>query len=539
MDTLGRLGLQRRFQILSLALAAVVLIESAIVLINSIHIRQQSVRLAETQIPLLSGAHDLKFYVLQVQQWLTDISATRGRDGLDDGFASAKNNARLFRSQIERLIALDPPHADRYREMLPVFNEYYDVGIKMAQAYIDEGPAGGNRMMPAFDKVAEQISARVDGFLLRMEDETHQAIIRQEGVESTTSLSVVFGSLAILLGIGIIYFIMSRALACLPVILNAMQRISDGDLTADIAITRQDEIGGLMQGLQAMKQGLTEMVSKINQTTARLSTAADDLSVVTHQTSGNIRTQQSETEQIATSMSQMSATVSEVARNVSSASGAASEANVETEHGRQVVEAAVDGIQGLAAQIENTSLVIAQLERDSETISRVLEVIRGVAEQTNLLALNAAIEAARAGEQGRGFAVVADEVRTLAGRTQASTAEINGIIENLQTGSRNAVLVMEQSRGQARSAVEQAVLAGTSLQTIARSVSQIDTMSAQIATATEQQRAVSEDMNRSIVRINEMALQNAVGAEQTSIAGRELASMVGELEAMVNRFRVR
>ena len=139
-------------------MAAVVLIESAIVLINSMHTRQQSVRLAETQIPLLSGAHDLKFYVLQVQQWLTDISATRGRDGLDDGYASAKNNARLFRSQIERLIALDPTHADRYREMLPVFNAYYDVGIKMAQAYIDEGPAGGNRMMPAFDKVAEQTS---------------------------------------------------------------------------------------------------------------------------------------------------------------------------------------------------------------------------------------------------------------------------------------------------------------------------------------------------------------------------------------------
>jgi methyl-accepting chemotaxis protein len=509
MDILRRLGLQRRFQILSLFLAVVVLIESGIVLINSMHTKQQSVHLSETQVPLLSGAHDLKFYVLQVQQWLSDISATRGRDGLDDGFTAAEKNAKLFRAQIERLIALDAKHAARYRAMLPVFNEYYKIGTKMAQVYIDDGPAGGNRMMPAFDKVAERLSTQVDGFLAQMEDATHTTIMRQEGVESTTSLSVVFGSLAILLGIGIIYFIMSRALACLPVILGEMQRISDGDLTGEIAITRQDEIGGLMQGLQSMKQRLMEIVAKINQTTARLSTAADDLSVVTNQTSGNIRTQQGETEQIATSMSEMSATVREVAQNVSSASEAASAANAETENGQQVVEAAVEGIQRLAAQIENTSLVIAQLERDSETISRVLEVIRGVAEQTNLLALNAAIETARAGEQGRGFAVVADEVRTLAGRTQASTAEINGIIEQLQTGSRNTVQVMQQSREQAKSAVEKAVLAGTSLQTIARSVSQINAMSAQIATTAEQQSAVTEDMNKSIVRINDMALQNA------------------------------
>lgn len=538
MYTGAKLGLCRRFQILTVSLMAIVLIESAVILYNSMEIKKQSDFMLETRVPLLNGAHDLKLYVLQVQQWLTDISATRGRDGLDDGFAEASNNARLFREQIDQLILLDAQNTARYQAMLPVFSDYYEVGKKMAQAYIDEGPAGGNRMMSSFDEVAEKMTAQVDGFLASMEDETANAIAQQEAVESMTTLSIIFGSLAILLGIGIIYFIMSRALAYLPVILGEMQRVSAGDLTSRVEITRQDEIGGLMRGFQEMKQCLLEMVSKINQTTAQLSTSAEELSVVTAQTSSNIRMQQSETEQIATSMNQMSATVREVASNVSSTSGAAEASNTETETGRQVVETAVDGIHRLAEQIEQTALVISQVEQDSENINKVLEVIGGIAEQTNLLALNAAIEAARAGEQGRGFAVVADEVRTLAGRTQSSTAEINEIIEKLQSGSRNAVAVMNRSRGQARSVVEQAVLAGTSLQTIAKSVSQINTMSAQIATAAEEQSAVTDDMNQSIVRINDMAIQNATGAERISMSGHALAGMVAELQGLVGRFRV-
>ena len=538
MFTKSGVSLNRRFQILSLMLAAAALIQSTVVLFESVDINKQSVSMSETRIPLLNGAHNLKLYVLQVQQWLSDISATRGRDGLDDGFAEAEKNAGLFRQQVARLIEIDAQHAESYQAMLPVFEAYYAGGRKMAQAYIDQGPDGGNRMMPAFDEVAEKMTAQVDGFLLRVEEEARGALASQQASESMTSRSIIIGSVLLLIGIGIIYFVMSRALGYLPVILGEMQRIADGDLTSTVEIARRDEIGGLMQGLAVMKQCLLEMISGINRTTAKLAASAEELSVVTTQTSSNIRTQQGETEQIATSMSQMSATVREVARNVSTTSSAADAANAETENGRQVVETTVEDIQRLAGQIENTSQVITELEQDSDNISRVLEVIRGIAEQTNLLALNAAIEAARAGEQGRGFAVVADEVRTLAGRTQTSTTEINEIIEKLQSGSRNAVQVMAQSREQARSVVDQAVVAGSSLRTIAQAVSQINTMSAQIATAAEQQSAVTDDMNQSIVRINDMAQQNAAGAEQTSASGRELANMVHELERMVLRFKV-
>jgi methyl-accepting chemotaxis protein len=195
-------------------------------------------------------------------------------------------------------------------------------------------------------------------------------------------------------------------------------------------------------------------------------------------------------------------------------------------------------VHKLDEQIERNTGLICAVEKDSEKINAVLEMIQSVAEQTNLLALNAAIEAARAGEQGRGFAVVADEVRTLAGRTQASTSEINEMIEHLQANSNRAVKEMEESRQQAKAVVGQAESAEAALSAISEAVSQIDQMSSQIATAAEEQSAVTEDMSRNIEHINTMAVQNATGAQQTSVAGVELSSMASSLLKLVGEFRV-
>ncbi|MCM8855266.1 MAG: methyl-accepting chemotaxis protein [Candidatus Thiodiazotropha sp.] len=386
----------------------------------------------------------------------------------------------------------------------------------------------------------KQLATELQDLLSEIEKFTENAVKRAEQHEHAAfKMMIVLTMLALLIG-GIVSWSVSRNIVKrLSEASRELEVIASGDLTQCVSVEGQDEISNLQKSMQTMHKHLQTMISQIHATTVQLATAAEEVSVVTTQTSTNIQQQQSETDQIATAMNEMASTVQEVATSVSNTSNAAKEANVETEKSREIVDETVQGIQQLADQIEGGAKVISQVEKDSENINTVLDVIKGIAEQTNLLALNAAIEAARAGEQGRGFAVVADEVRTLAGRTQESTTEINQIIEKLQTGSKNAVQTMNQSREQARSVVEQATLAGTSLSTIAQSASEIDQMSSQIATAAEEQSAVADEMSRSIVRINDMTSQNASGANQTEQAGQELAQMASQLQEVVSQFQVK
>ncbi|RRQ21389.1 methyl-accepting chemotaxis protein [Thiohalobacter thiocyanaticus] len=317
-----------------------------------------------------------------------------------------------------------------------------------------------------------------------------------------------------------------------------LKAIATGDFTVAVDVNSRDELGQIADAVREICGHLGQMVGEFSRVSGTLTEAAEQLGVITAHTRQGVKEQQSETDQVATAINQMTASVQEVAQNTVSAAEAARNADSEVGNGQQVVRETVRAINTLADDVRQGAQVIAKLGSDSETIGSVLDVIRGIAEQTNLLALNAAIEAARAGEQGRGFAVVADEVRTLAQRTQESTEEIQAMIERLQGGAREAVEVMERSRNQAESSVEQASLADQSLQSIKTAVTTIHNMSTQIASAAEEQGAVAEEINRNISNITEVVGRTAEEAEEIAASSDNLNALSSDLQAVVGRFRI-
>ncbi len=443
---------------------------------------------------------------------------------------AAANNANTAEGKQEfekislALKKIEKEYSDFYQHALRVFKLLAAGNVHEAEAVAEELESEEDHVTEALEDVLVEVEEFTVNAGLRALEHEHSAML----------VLTVLSLMALLIGVIASWLLAQRITGALRQAIV----ISSGDLTKEIVVDSKDEIGELLEGMNGMRGRLLSMISEISSTTHQLSAAAEEMTAVTTQTSDNIRQQQSETEMIATAMNEMSATVREVADNVGKTSAATVGASNDTATGRKVVEETVTTIHELSNQIDSASDVIGQVELDSDNINTVLDVIKGIAEQTNLLALNAAIEAARAGEQGRGFAVVADEVRTLAGRTQESTAEINAIIEKLQSGSRNAVQVMNQSRDKAKAVVEQASQAGDSLRAIDESVSDINQMSSQIATAAEEQSSVSEEITRNIVRISEMASQNTSAADQTSQAGHDLSRMASDLQRIVEQFKV-
>jgi methyl-accepting chemotaxis protein len=320
--------------------------------------------------------------------------------------------------------------------------------------------------------------------------------------------------------------------------LLAVDRVASGDLTHDLNIERRDELGQLQGGIQRMTLSLRALIGGISDSVTQIASAAEELSAVTEQTSAGVNSQKVETDQVATAMHQMTATVQEVARNAEEASEAALAADQQAREGDKVVNEAIAQIERLASEVGHSTTAMGELKRESDKIGSVLDVIKSVAQQTNLLALNAAIEAARAGEAGRGFAVVADEVRSLAQRTQKSTEEIEDLIAGLQSGTQRVATIMDNSRELTVSSVELTRRAGGSLESITRTVSAIQAMNQQIAAAAEQQSATAEEINRSVLNVRDVSEQTSAASEETAASSVELARLGTHLQGLVGRFMV-
>ncbi|MBK5398103.1 methyl-accepting chemotaxis protein [Pseudomonas sp. TH39(2020)] len=365
-----------------------------------------------------------------------------------------------------------------------------------------------------------------------------QTIVRDTDAAHAKDLLLLATVLALAFGILAAWAITRQIVIPLSQTLKVAERVAAGDLTQNLISERQDELGQLQRAMQSMTLGLRELIGGISDGVTQIASAAEELSAVTEQTSAGVNSQKVETDQVATAMNEMTATVQEVARNAEEASEAAVAADQQAREGDKVVGEAIVQIERLAKEVGNSTEAMSHLKRESDKIGSVLDVIKSVAQQTNLLALNAAIEAARAGEAGRGFAVVADEVRSLAQRTQKSTEEIEELIGGLQSGTQQVATIMDNSRTLTESSVELTRRAGGSLTNITRTVSAIQAMNLQIAAAAEQQSAVAEEINRSVLNVRDVSEQTSAATEETAASSVELARLGTHLQMLVGRFKV-
>lgn len=343
---------------------------------------------------------------------------------------------------------------------------------------------------------------------------------------------------ALLLGVVAAWLIAGQIVAPLRQALSVANRIAEGDLSHDIQASRQDELGQLQRSIGQMTLNLRGLISGIGDSAQQIASAAEQLSAVTEQTRDGVDGQKQETEQVATAMNEMLATSQEVARHAEQASLAAAEADRQAGQGDQVVAEAITHIEHLAQEMARSSQAMQGLQQESRKIGSVLEVIKSVSEQTNLLALNAAIEAARAGEAGRGFAVVADEVRSLAQRTQQSAEEIEELISGLHRGTQQVADIMDNSRSLTDNSVQLTRRAGEALAGITRTVSVIQEMNPQIAAAAEEQTAVAEEINRSVLKVKDVSEQTWAASQDTAAASVELARLGADLQVWVGKFKV-
>lgn len=412
-----------------------------------------------------------------------------------------------------------------------------------ARSQMIERKASGQPTDPANMNAISRTGDQISDNLARLKDLNHQgaaessaqASQQYEDAKVAVALLIVTSSLLTILLAALITRSLTQPIQAA---LGAAERIAQGDLTQEITVEGKDEPAQLLNAVTHMQKALRQVIQQILETSSQLASASTQLQAATDDNTRNLHQQSDEVEQAATAITEMTTAVEEVANNATSTSEASQESEKTAYRGRTQVQDTAHEIKELVANMSQTSSTMEDLAEKAQSISTVLDVIRKISEQTNLLALNAAIEAARAGEQGRGFAVVADEVRALAQRTQDSTTEIEQIISSIQNGTQDAVEAMRDSNARVQKTLTAAEQAEEALQTIAQAISGINERNLVIASASEEQAQVAREVDRSLVNIRDLSVQSTANATQTSSAIESLTQMAQALKQQVSRFQI-
>ncbi len=485
---------------------------------------RKAVHSAETQINALND-HQLLAGMLQLRRNEKDFMLRR-----DDKYVD-KLTANL--GKLQNQLDSSPHSTANKADLTKALNQYKTDFLKLTAIEKEMGLSHKDGLLGELRGVIHQTEE-----LLTQADSTIHNVIAAED-ERIGLIFMVVSAVFAALNITLIVWLAMGIIRPVETLSSVMAQASkERDLTQRANIKGNNEIADMAKVFNTMLGEFSNLMSQVMESSTQLSSSAEQLTAVTGKASQDVMRQRAESDMVATAINEMSSTAQEVARNANDAAAASHTADEQASKGNQVVSSAINSINELAEQVSDTAMVIKELEGESHDISTVLNVIREIAEQTNLLALNAAIEAARAGEQGRGFAVVADEVRTLAQRSQESTQEINDIINRLQEKSSSAVEAMESGLKQTASSVEQAQQAGEALSEITQAVTVINGMNIQIASAAEEQSAVAEETNRNVVNITQIANETSEGARDTSETSHALAQMAVHLRGMINQFKV-
>jgi methyl-accepting chemotaxis protein len=511
-------------------------------------------------------AQNLKLNVVQVQQWLTDISATRAAAGFDDGFGEAEANASLFLEGLAEFESHfrqinDTANLKRVTEIRNSFNNYHAEGKKMAEAYISGGPEAGNLLMGDFDVAAEGLQEQLEPFIEQQISQLTGSIDFILASVDRFLFNCVLGVVYTVLLCGLVAWFVTRSVTHpLNKLITALRDIAEGegDLTQRVDESSKDELGEVGRWFNAFIGKVQELVREVATSVNEVAATATQIAATSEQMDRGMQEQASQTTLVSAAVEEMNATVTEVAGKSSSAAGDADTAGQQATDGGQIVHQTIESMSTISQVVNESAEAVAELGKRGEQIGEIINVINDIADQTNLLALNAAIEAARAGEHGRGFAVVADEVRKLAERTTTATEEVGDSIKAIQDETTKAVERMNagtesvgqgvelaeqagdalQSIVESSQGVELAEQAGDALQSIVESSKGVASMIQSIASAASEQASATEDIARNVETINSVSRQSSEATSQSALAASQLSAKSEHLKSIVGRFKI-